>query len=154
IRGGRECTTAERLQAQAPVDRAPITKRRRVSTGTTYRNRSALRAPRRAPTPLWPRAHSCVTASRSPPPSAILRSMRALLVFAGLLAACNGSAPTEKVGHGSAGSSASAAASTAIPASKAGPLVEGATVVRPHHEESVVECPAMIPDNADDEVRV
>jgi len=81
--------------------------------------------------------------------------MRALLVFAGLLAACNGSAPTEpKVGHGSAGSSASAAASTAIPASKAGLLVEGATVVRPHREESVIECPAKIPDNADDEARV
>jgi Flp pilus assembly protein TadD/predicted Zn-dependent protease with MMP-like domain len=81
--------------------------------------------------------------------------MRALLVFAGLVAACNGSAPTEpKGGHGSAGSSAGAAASTAIPASKAGSLVEGATVVRPHREESVIECPATIPDNADDEARV
>ena len=81
--------------------------------------------------------------------------MRALLVFAGLLAACNGSAPPEpKPGHGSAGSSAGAAASTAIPASKAGPLVEGATVVRPHHEEPVTECPVTIPDNADDDARV
>jgi Flp pilus assembly protein TadD/predicted Zn-dependent protease with MMP-like domain len=81
--------------------------------------------------------------------------MRALLVFAGLVAACNGSAPTEpKAGHGSAGSSAGAAASTAIPASKAGSMVEGATVVRPHHEESVIECPAAVPDNADDEARV
>jgi Flp pilus assembly protein TadD/predicted Zn-dependent protease with MMP-like domain len=81
--------------------------------------------------------------------------MRALLVFAGLVAACNGSAPTEpKGGHGSAGSSAGAAASTAIPASKSGSLVEGATVVRPHHEESVIECPATVPDNADDEARV
>jgi Flp pilus assembly protein TadD/predicted Zn-dependent protease with MMP-like domain len=81
--------------------------------------------------------------------------MRALLVFAGLVAACNGSAPTEpKGGHGSAGSSAGAAASTAIPASKAGSLVEGATVVRPHREESVIECPATIPDNADDDARV
>ena len=81
--------------------------------------------------------------------------MRALLVFAALLAACNGSAPTEpKGGHGSAAPSAGAAASTASPASKAGSLVEGATVVRPHHEESVIECPATIPDNADDEARV
>jgi Flp pilus assembly protein TadD/predicted Zn-dependent protease with MMP-like domain len=80
--------------------------------------------------------------------------MRALLVLAGLLAACNGSAPPEKVGHGSAGSSAGAAASIAVPASKAGSLVEGATVVRPHHEEPVVECSAVIPDNADDEARV
>ena len=80
--------------------------------------------------------------------------MRALLVFAALAAACNGSAPTEKVGHGSAGPSARPAASTAVPASKAGALVEGATVVRPHHEESVIECPATIPDNADDDTRV
>lgn len=81
--------------------------------------------------------------------------MRAPLVFAALLAACNGSAPTEpKGGHGAAGSSASAAASTAVPAFKAGSLVEGAMGVRPHREESVVECPAAIPDNADDEARV
>ena len=80
--------------------------------------------------------------------------MRALLVTAALVAACNGTAPTEKVGHGSSGSSASAAASTAVSASKAGSLVEGATVVRPHHEEPVVECPAVLPDNADDEGRV
>jgi Flp pilus assembly protein TadD/predicted Zn-dependent protease with MMP-like domain len=81
--------------------------------------------------------------------------MRALLVSAGLLAACNGSAPPEpKAGHGSAGSSAGAAASSAIPVSKAGPLVEGGTVVRPHHEESVTECPVTLPDNADDEARV
>jgi Flp pilus assembly protein TadD/predicted Zn-dependent protease with MMP-like domain len=81
--------------------------------------------------------------------------MRALLAFAGLVAACNGSAPTEpKAGHGSAGSSAGAAASTAIPSSKAGSLVEGATVVRPHHEEPVIECPAAVPDTADDDARV
>jgi Flp pilus assembly protein TadD/predicted Zn-dependent protease with MMP-like domain len=80
--------------------------------------------------------------------------MRAPLVFAGLLAACNGSAPTEKVGHASAGSAVTAAASTAIPPSKSGSLVEGATVVRPHHEEPVVECPAVVADSADDETRV
>jgi Flp pilus assembly protein TadD len=38
--------------------------------------------------------------------------------------------------------------------SKAGSLVEGATVVRPHREEPVVECPAVIPENADDDARV
>ncbi|HEX7836759.1 MAG TPA: hypothetical protein VF469_04800, partial [Kofleriaceae bacterium] len=80
--------------------------------------------------------------------------MRATLVIAALLAACNGAAPPEKAGHGSAAPSAGAAASTAVPASKAGSLVEGATVVRPHHEEPVVECPAALPDNADDEARV
>src|SRR5215475_7323856 len=80
--------------------------------------------------------------------------MRAFLVLAGLLAACNGSAPTEKVGHGSAGSNANAAASIAVPPSKGGALVEGATPVRPHREEPVVECPAVIADTADDEARV
>lgn len=80
--------------------------------------------------------------------------MRALLVFAALVAACNGSAPAEKVGHGSSGSSAGAAASTAATSSKAGSLVEGATVVRPHHEEPVVECPAVVPDSGDDEARL
>lgn len=75
--------------------------------------------------------------------------MRAFLVIAALVAACNGSAPADKAGHGPAGSPSGAAAS-----SKPGSLVEGATVVRPHHEEPVVECPAAIPDNADDDARV
>ena len=82
--------------------------------------------------------------------------MRAPLVLAALFAACNGSAPVDKVGHGSAApnASAGAAASTVSLPSKAGSLVEGATVVRPHREEPVVECPAMIPENADDDARV
>jgi len=82
--------------------------------------------------------------------------MRAPLVLAALVAACNGSAPTDKVGHPAAGSNApaGAAASTAMLPSKAGSLVEGATVVRPHREEPVVECPAVIPENADDDARV
>jgi hypothetical protein len=46
ICGDFERTWAERLQAKAPVDRAPITKRRRVSTRTTYRNRCCLRTER------------------------------------------------------------------------------------------------------------
>jgi Flp pilus assembly protein TadD len=81
-------------------------------------------------------------------------AMRALLATAALLAACNVPAPTEKASRGSAGSNVSVAAATAIPASKAGSLVEGATPVRPHREEPVVECPATIPENADDEARV
>ena len=81
--------------------------------------------------------------------------MRALLATAALLAACNGPAPTEKSSHGSAGSNnVTVAAATAGPSSKAGSLVEGATVVRPHREEPVVECPAIIPETADDEARV
>jgi Flp pilus assembly protein TadD/predicted Zn-dependent protease with MMP-like domain len=83
--------------------------------------------------------------------------MRALLVTAALVAACNGPAPpapAEKVGHASSGSAAGAAASTAVPPSKAGSLVEGASIVRPHHEEPVIECPAPVPDNADDEARL
>ncbi|HUJ62371.1 MAG TPA: metallopeptidase family protein [Kofleriaceae bacterium] len=50
--------------------------------------------------------------------------------------------------------SAPVAAATAQPVpSKPGVMVEGA-VVRPHHEEQVVECPAKIPDSADDDTRV
>src|SRR5213078_2499490 len=92
--------------------------------------------------------------SRSPAASAILPSMRALLATAALIAACKGAAPPEKLGRPATGSSASAAASSANPPSKAGSLVEGATMVRPHHEEPVVECPAVIPDNGDDDARV
>ena len=80
--------------------------------------------------------------------------MRAVLASAALIAACSSNGPAEKVGRGSAGSSTGAAASSASPPSKAGSLVEGATVVRPHHEEPVVDCPARVPDSADDDVRV
>jgi len=73
--------------------------------------------------------------------------MRRLLAFAALLAACKDPAPIEK--H-----TATVAAATAVPPSKGGALVEGATPVRPHREEPVVECPAVVPDNADDEARV
>ena len=45
----------------------------------------------------------------------------------------------------------SVAAAVATPG-KAG-LVEGANV-RPHHEEPVVDCPAQIADNADDDTRL
>jgi Flp pilus assembly protein TadD/predicted Zn-dependent protease with MMP-like domain len=80
--------------------------------------------------------------------------MRALLATAALIAACNGPAATEKPSHGPAGSNVTAAAATAVPPSKAASLVEGATVLRPHHEEPVVECPAAVPETADDEARV
>jgi Flp pilus assembly protein TadD/predicted Zn-dependent protease with MMP-like domain len=80
--------------------------------------------------------------------------MRVLLVAAALIAGCKAPAPAEKPAHGSAASNITVAASTAVPPSKAGSLVEGATAVRPHHEEAVVECPASVPDNADDEARV
>jgi Flp pilus assembly protein TadD/predicted Zn-dependent protease with MMP-like domain len=80
--------------------------------------------------------------------------MRRLLAVAALITGCRAPAPSDKPAHGSAASAITVAASTAVPASKAGSLVEGATAVRPHHEEPVVECPAVIPDNADDEARV
>jgi len=80
--------------------------------------------------------------------------MRRLLAVAALVAGCKAPAPSEKPARGSASSVVTVAASTAVPPSKAGGLVEGATAVRPHHEEPVVECPATIPDNADDEARV
>ena len=81
-------------------------------------------------------------------------SMRAILATVALLVGCKAPAPPEKAAHGPAAANVTVAASTAAPASKAGSLVEGATPVRPHREEPVVECPATIPDNADDEARV
>jgi Flp pilus assembly protein TadD/predicted Zn-dependent protease with MMP-like domain len=78
--------------------------------------------------------------------------MRALLATAALIAGCKAPAPPDKAAHGPAASGVTVAA--AVPPSKAGGLVEGAMTVRPHHEEPVVECPAAIPDNADDEARV
>lgn len=80
--------------------------------------------------------------------------MRAILATAALFAACNVPAPREKPSRGSAGSNVTVAAATASPTFKGSSLVEGATAVRPHREEPVVECPASLPDNADDEGRV
>jgi Flp pilus assembly protein TadD/predicted Zn-dependent protease with MMP-like domain len=82
--------------------------------------------------------------------------MRALVASAALLVACKAPAPAEKAhpATGSSGAGATAAASIATPPSKSAGLVEGATPVRPHREESVVECPAVTPDNADDEARL
>ena len=72
-----------------------------------------------------------------------------------VLASCKGSpvAP-EKAHAGSAAPVPTAAAAVSAPVpSKAGGLVEGA-MVRPHHEDPVVECPAKISETADDETRV
>jgi Flp pilus assembly protein TadD/predicted Zn-dependent protease with MMP-like domain len=82
--------------------------------------------------------------------------MRRLRVVAAVvaLAGCNSSSSETCDKHVASPPAQPAAAATApaVP-SKAGTLVEGAAV-RPHHEEAVVECPAKIPDSADDDTRV
>ncbi len=85
--------------------------------------------------------------------------MRVAVALASLGAwvACRGSDPKAAkpiAAHPEGGSGTMVAASTAPVPSKAGAMVEGAAVMRPHHEEPVVECPAVVPDTADDEVRV
>jgi Flp pilus assembly protein TadD len=155
ICGGKDRTSAERPQATAPVDRAPITNPRRVSTATNYRNRCPLRRTKAADPRVVSGFADWSSGFRVPwrPPVSFL-AMRALLANAVLIAACNVPAPMERSSHGSTGSNVTVAASTAAPSSKASSLVEGATPVRPHHEEPVVECPATIPENADDEARL
>lgn len=71
------------------------------------------------------------------------------------LVGCNASASAPADPHPTAATTppASAAAATAPAPAKPGGLVEGGAV-RPHHEEVVVECPAKIPDSADDDARV
>jgi Flp pilus assembly protein TadD/predicted Zn-dependent protease with MMP-like domain len=78
--------------------------------------------------------------------------MRALVATAAVLAACKAPVPADKA-SASAGSNAAAALSATAPP-KPGAAGEGSTALRPHHEEAVVECPATIPDNADDDARV
>jgi Flp pilus assembly protein TadD len=73
-----------------------------------------------------------------------------------VLAACNGATPSQPAPAPKAGSAApapAAAAATSALTGKQQNLVEGA-MVRPHHEEPVVECPAKIADTVDDEARV
>ncbi len=81
---------------------------------------------------------------------------RCVLALA-LFASCKGSPAVpekDKVHAGSATPAPAAAAAVAAPVpSKAGAMVEGATV-RPHHEDPVVECPVKISEASDDEVRV
>ena len=82
--------------------------------------------------------------------------MAVVAALASALAGCKGSSSSLDPSH-SAGAATvpNAAAATAAPVpSKAGAMVEGATSVRPHHEESVVECPAKISETADDEAHV
>jgi Flp pilus assembly protein TadD/predicted Zn-dependent protease with MMP-like domain len=80
--------------------------------------------------------------------------VRVLLATAALIAGCKAPALPDKGAHGAGSNAPTVAASTAVPPSKAGALVEGATPIRPHREEPVVECPAAVPDNADDDARV
>jgi len=80
--------------------------------------------------------------------------MRAFLATAALLGACNNQALLDKSPRAATSESVSVAAATAAPPSKAGALVEGATSLRPHHEEAVVECPVVLPESADDDARV
>jgi Flp pilus assembly protein TadD/predicted Zn-dependent protease with MMP-like domain len=66
-----------------------------------------------------------------------------------LAAGCNGERAPVVSGRGSGGPTVAAATGTATPSKG---IVEGG--VRPHHEEAVVECGAVIPDSADDDTRV
>jgi len=81
--------------------------------------------------------------------------MRRVIVAVLLTAACKGSAPTpasapEPV---SAQSEANAAAASATITGKVHDHSEH-DVLKPHHEEAVVECLALFPDNADDDQRL
>ena len=85
-----------------------------------------------------------------------MRAAAAALAVLGALTACRGSEPAKSTDHpalsGSAASAAPTVAAATLPMpSKA--LVEGSGL-RPHKEEPVVECPAVIADTVDDETRV
>lgn len=81
--------------------------------------------------------------------------MRLVVALAAGLAACKGSDPAQLAkavasdagGHGASGPTVAAATGPAKPG-----VIEGA--VRPHHEESVIDCPAVLRDSDDDEARV
>ena len=78
--------------------------------------------------------------------------MRAAVALVLVLAACRGSSEQAPAPPVPAPALApNVAASVGTTPSK--PLVEGATL-RPHHEESVVECPASVAEIVDDEARV
>ncbi len=79
--------------------------------------------------------------------------MRVAAALVVVLAACRGpvDAPPAPVATPAVPTAPAAAASSGVTPSK--PLVEGATL-RPHHEENVVECPAVLSEVADDEARV
>ncbi|MDB4959226.1 MAG: hypothetical protein JWO36_6795 [Myxococcales bacterium] len=87
----------------------------------------------------------------------MLAGMRLAVVaaLASALAGCKGSSNTLDPSHTVAPGAPTVAAATGTPVpSKAGAMVEGASAVRPHREEPVVECPAKFSDTADDEGRV
>ena len=77
--------------------------------------------------------------------------MRAALAVALLCVACRGGDPPVTVPALAITDSAQAAAAASSSVAP-GKRVEGATL-RPHHEEPVVDCPATIADNADDDAR-
>ncbi|NVB83049.1 MAG: hypothetical protein HOV81_32020 [Kofleriaceae bacterium] len=78
------------------------------------------------------------------------------VVAAVLLVACDASVPRPATTQHSASASDHATGSAAAATSpvKPGGHVEGASAMRPHHEEPVAECLAHVPENADDETRV
>jgi Flp pilus assembly protein TadD len=85
-----------------------------------------------------------------------MRAAAAALAVLGALTACRGSGPAKTADHvattGSAASAGPSVAAATLPMpSKA--LIEGSGL-RPHKEEPVVECPAVIADTVDDETRV
>jgi Flp pilus assembly protein TadD len=82
-----------------------------------------------------------------------LFEMRVVVLFA-VLSACRADPTPEATAKPDKPSGATAAAATsAPPMSKSNGLVEGATPVRPHHEDNVVECPVKLADALDDEGR-
>jgi len=76
--------------------------------------------------------------------------MRAVLALS-IVCACRGPDAAPAAPAAKAGSAAPATQASTAPVKPA--HVEGATL-RPHHEEPVVECPAAVPESADDDTRV
>lgn len=75
------------------------------------------------------------------------------VVAAVLLVACDASVPRPATTQHSTPAATGSAAAATSPV-KPGGHVEGASAMRPHHEEPVVECLAHVPEDADDEARV
>ena len=79
--------------------------------------------------------------------------MRAVVLFAVLFACRSEPTPETATKAPDKPGPTAAAATSAPPMSKSNGLVEGATPVRPHHEDNVVDCPAKLGDAVDDESR-
>ncbi len=73
--------------------------------------------------------------------------MRRWVVLATALAACKSSEPPPKPAP------AHAAVQPAVPTAAAA-VAPKPGEVRPHHETTVVECPAVVPDDADDDAKL